>query len=642
MIYNGDKDIPEVPVSKVYEMFPHVCPKPVPIISSPIKTSSILNMSDEQFEACLDIIATNPQFNTYEQWRNMLIIIKRYYPNERGIKLAKMFSEKVDTNHISYSHANWEAPYGKDYKFFINIEPYDQENNGITVGTLRYHAKFINPEKYNEIFRTCEVVTYQEKKLEWERTHFKVLNPLMYCEIKNNNCLITRTDETLKKTFKNIKCATTDESKKGKMFFIYAWMEDEEIRTYDCLDFYPNKPQEFINDDGNVAFNLYFGRPSPRVTESTEDTDRAFEMFLHIMRHLVGHVEEHFKFLCRMVAHYMRKPDEKTHFVLVFKSYQGAGKGLVWNFIGEQLIGKHYFVLTSDVDSIFGTFNVNAKGNILIVIDEAEGKKLYDVMNQIKNKSTEPTITINEKHKPQYKIKNFGNYVFLTNNPRALKVEDTDRRFVCFEAGNEEDISYNGDDYTFLTTQMQTDAFIYKAVQYFESLDLSKFNPRDKNIRPTTDLYKKMKFVPQFLSFLWNLFFERESFWKDKEDVLKEQTWSLEEWWNKYQEYCGRVNVDCKNRYTFVTDMKNYETHFIKKNRKKVGNFWSVDPAKFKEYLDKHNIVIEELDNDALYPNEAEAKEAEVDDAKDTGEGEHTDTTSEGGNSVEMVSPVPL
>lgn len=564
-------------------------------ISSSTATS-LIGMTTSQFEACLLLLAKDERFNERSNWLNILIIIKRYYNNADGIEYAKMFSKAVDTTGKKYDDDSW-TDNGEDLKTWNSIEPFE---NGLTIGTLRYHAKMVDPETYNCIFlETSSTPTYEERKLVWETTHFKVLNPILYCETIGKR-IITRTPKQLTDTFCNLKCVVEDTTRKNKMNeekFILTWVNDENIRTYSCFDFDPGQSREYINDQGQTVFNLYSGAISYPVLESNEKTDKAFGMFLTILKHLTGNNEECFAFLMKMIAHFITKPHIKSNFILLFLSYEGAGKGLIWNFIGEKLIGDNYYVITSDVDSVFGHFNYNAKEKLLIIIDEAEGKDLYSIMNRIKHQSTEDRICINEKHKPLIQIQNFGNYVFLTNNPRAVKIEETDRRFVCFEASSQHKDLFCGDDYQFLVDQMKTPEFVSKAYHHFIQEDLSQFNPKDKNIRPKTELYNKMKYVPQFLHFLYYFFYQKRSLLS--QGTCETQEWPLTEWWDKYKEFCAENNFVHKNTHTFTTDLKKYENIFVEKNRKNYGNFWRIDPVKFKQYCITQKFIFTDYDEDA-------------------------------------------
>lgn len=571
-------------------------PKVKPRVSSSSLSSlslnnetSLLGMTNEQFEACLKLIATNSSFNERGNWLNILIIIKRYFNNEEGLEYAKMFSKLVDVSKTKFDESNWIGK-GEDLKTWESIEPFE---NGLTVGTLRYHAKMVDNETYNNIFcQTSSTLTYEERKLVWETTHFKILNPILYCEMVGKN-VITRTPKQLVDTFSNLKCVSNEKVER----FVILWMNDENIRTYSCFDFDPGQPREYINTSNQTVFNLYSGAIEYPLLDSNENTEKAFDMFITILKHLTGDNNESYNFLIKMIAHYITKPHIKTNFILLFLSPEGAGKGLVWNFIGEKLIGDNYYVITGDVDSVFGTFNHNAKEKLLIIIDEAEGKDLYSIMNRIKHQSTEDKIYIHEKYKPTIRIQNFGNYVFLTNNPRAVKIEETDRRFVCFEASTKYQDKYTGNDYQFLVNEMKTPEFISKAYHYFKKINLDDFNPKDKNIRPKTELYNKMKYIPQILHFFFFFFYERRSLLNEGEP--QKQVWPLKEWWNRYQEFCSDNNFVYKNTHVFTTELKKYQGIFIERCKKSFGNLWEIDPVTFKQYCQEQKFIFTDYDDDA-------------------------------------------
>lgn len=554
---------------------------PMPSISLPStggqggQSPLLMDMTQEQFEACIELVAKEPQNNEYPVWIRILYIIKRYFPNDEGVRIAQTFSQLVDTNG-SFDETKWIPFVGQDWTVFDRIRP----DGNLSVGTLRYMAKLVDGEAYNRIFPST-LASYDEVKEKFERTNFKICNPVLYGQNLPTG-LILRKPQELKDLYVNLKYSTQIKNEAVEKQFIYDWIIDATIRTYDAVDFHPGHGIEF-EENGLRYFNAYRQRPPIDATPPTPETEAVFEVFVKLMRHLTGNVEESYEFLVKMIAHYIFKPHIKTHFILVFKSYQGAGKGLFWNFIGMNFIGEGSYVLTSDTESVFGRFNPLAKEKVLLVLDEAEGSKTFNVMNCIKHQSTEPRITINEKHKPQRVVRNFTNYVLLTNNHRAVKVEETDRRFVAFEACPQETSLMKQEDYDLLGRHQHDPAFIWRVMEFFQSVDISNFDVHNPAIRPRTQYYNDIQYTPTFIKFVYWLLYERHNVLFNPSEYRKILK-SRNDYYDQYKIYCESTGFKIKNIDVFQQDISQFKDKFIFHKRTKHNNMWQLDEKAFHDY----------------------------------------------------------
>src|SRR5437764_896161 len=93
-----------------------------------------------------------------------------------------------------------------------------------------------------------EYPDYQTLKAEFELTHFKVKNPLHYCQVdKKKDCLILRKKDEFVNVYQNLyythQNITENKGKKNieqqNKVFVVDWMKDPKIRTYEEIDFMP-------------------------------------------------------------------------------------------------------------------------------------------------------------------------------------------------------------------------------------------------------------------------------------------------------------------------------------------------------------------------------------------------------------------
>lgn len=568
------KDFEDIP----YEMFSNSQRRGFEVVSPQGcewgAESPALGCTDEQFEECLKLVATEKQNNDYPAWIRVLLIIKLYFPNDKGVHLSKMFSKLVGPK--TYDDKKWIPFVGQDWLLFHNIKP----DGKLTVGSLRYMAKITNPETYNRIFPPT-IPSYDEMKMEFEQRNFKILNPVAYAEEQADGELILRKPAELWDARRNLRCSSSKHPQKGESF-ISLWRDDPTIRTFDAVDFFPGRPREYT-DKGVHYYNLYTGRPYIEPVETDETVEAVFDLFIKLMRHLTGEDEESFVFFAKYVAHLIFKPDVKTFFILLFLSYEGAGKGLFWNFIGMNFIGEKYYCLTEKTDSVFGKFNPLASKKILLVLDEAKGSSTYDVMDCIKHMATEEYFIVNEKYKPEHRTRNFMNLVAVTNKKRSLKVASDDRRIVAFKAVNKEARTLTVDDYATIVKHKNNKAFIYRVEKFFQSMDLTTFDVHDPATRPQTNYYKMLRMTPLLIKFFgWFLYERRDAIFDDNVDIKRLH--SRMEWFDHFRQFCEQANYNSRTVDVFTQEMLEFKNIFLFVYHKKKGNYWELDEKKLRDY----------------------------------------------------------
>jgi hypothetical protein len=207
------------------------------------------------------------------------------------------------------------------------------------------------------------------------------------------------------------------------------WCEWEGKRNVFEIGFDPRNRK---NDD---IFNLWNGYNIGKEDTEKYDEAEAKPLLDHIKNIWCKGSEESYEYIMNYFAHILQKPYEKTGVVLALKSEQGGGKGIVLKKLGN-IIGDTHYAQNSNANFLFGDFNGQLEGKILINLDEAfwgGDKKMEGV---IKNKVTETKQTINKKNKENYVIDCHANYIITTNNDWFAGTTEDDRRHYCLELDN--------------------------------------------------------------------------------------------------------------------------------------------------------------------------------------------------------------
>ncbi len=192
--------------------------------------------------------------------------------------------------------------------------------------------------------------------------------------------------------------------------------------------------------------------------------------FVEFVEHLVPNEIER-AHLMRMIAWTVRNPAVKLHHALLFRSaHQGVGKSMLVE-IWRELLGVKNTRLTT-TEEISGPYQSFIDGNLLVVVEELNLAVGMQVYNRIKNLITGHTAEVNEKFVSSRERPNHANFVFLTNLPEPILIEDSDRRFFFIDSpAKPRDADY----YSAFVAWWKANPGIIRG--YIDSIDLDEFNP---------------------------------------------------------------------------------------------------------------------------------------------------------------------
>ena len=162
------------------------------------------------------------------------------------------------------------------------------------------------------------------------------------------------------------------------------------------------------------------------------DIDYLKENFPHI-NILLGNLfntSERLKYFLNWFS-YILNTGEKTRNCIVLTGVQGAGKGLLYEFIIKKAFGEAYCVnlLSHNIKSNFTGMLHN---KLFVVAEEMEKKLSYNIIHKLKIYVTDPDIFIENKGVDGFIAKNMFNTMIFSNSATPVKMEPSDRRFSVF------------------------------------------------------------------------------------------------------------------------------------------------------------------------------------------------------------------
>ena len=255
-----------------------------------------------------------------------------------------------------------------------------------------------------------------------------------------------------------------------------SWMGRKEVRA---IGFDPTDKE---NKD---IFNIWNGYDISEEIADKFDEDEAQPILDHILDCWCDGDEQSFEYVIDYLAHIIQKPWKKTGVVVALKSKQGGGKGVIISKLGE-IIGDNHFCQNSNANYLFGDFNGQLEGKILVNLDEAfwgGDKKMEGMM---KNKITERNQTINKKNKEAYMVSDYANYIISTNNDWFAGTTEDDRRYYCLELNNKYSGRMTKEKEEYFNPIVQAPAGAFAKILY--GRDLTHFNPR---------IFKKTKLLQE-------------------------------------------------------------------------------------------------------------------------------------------------
>lgn len=199
------------------------------------------------------------------------------------------------------------------------------------------------------------------------------------------------------------------------------------VRVVDKIDYRPDVPERFYEVNGLSYYNTYRANHEMR-----RNCDREYAVSI-FKRHIdyLTNTETEYRWLMAWLAYVVRNIGKKVMWApLIISQKTGVGKSalidLLKNIFGDWNVSE---VSSYDLLSQYTDYMAN---KVLIASHEVELAE-KEAMHRLKNLITEKTVRITQKYAKTYETTNCANFIFLSNRPDALKIDEEDRRlFVIY------------------------------------------------------------------------------------------------------------------------------------------------------------------------------------------------------------------
>jgi hypothetical protein len=140
----------------------------------------------------------------------------------------------------------------------------------------------------------------------------------------------------------------------------------------------------------------------------------------------------------RWAATLIARPDVRMKFgLLLISRAQGVGKGTLMEKVLAPLVGWHNTSVPSQKQLTESGFNSWLVRKRLVLVHELYAGDSRKAYNNLSSYVTDTTLTVNEKNRPEYEMRNATHYVLSSNSRLALKLVKNDRRWFVPEVTEE-------------------------------------------------------------------------------------------------------------------------------------------------------------------------------------------------------------
>jgi hypothetical protein len=264
------------------------------------------------------------------------------------------------------------------------------------------------------------------------------------------------------------------------------WLEWKGRTEYERQVFEPGKDVILPNPaaNGYPFVNTWQGWPHTAKEGDTEPFDTLVD---YLTRELT---KEQRQWLWQWMAYPIQHPGTKMFGALVLWSKrQGTGKSL-FSYIYKNLydpIREDRYSIEIGNEQLYGSHNDWQAHKLLIIGDEISSSQKREEQNRLKSRITQPRVLINAKYIPHYTLEDRSNWIFTSNHPDAVFIDNTDRRFFIVHAPEAvmEDSEYARIEAWWRSPDGMP-ALMYK----LQHISLKGFNPAARP--PTTDAKNEM------------------------------------------------------------------------------------------------------------------------------------------------------
>jgi hypothetical protein len=506
-----------------------------------------------------------PNVNTsYTEWYKMGQCIKNITDNIDidGFEIFENWSKKNPKyNNDSKSTIKlWKGL--KVQEASISLKP-------LGVGTILYLSKLNDEDTYKKIRSSFMTLSYIVLKDIFELEVFYVELPEpTYIREKDNN-IYKLTPHQLIDAYIDWKYTVGEK----EYSFIIKWREDITKRRYNKMGSFP-----IDSECPSNVFNTY-KPPIASLLPECEKVDLSI-IFNHLSI-ISGEVEDKKKegvdFILNFLANIIQNPTDSKGMALIIYGSEGSGKDVLFEWFGNEILGKPKYTQPKNLDSSFDKFNGILQGKLLCHIQEIDKRQFIKNEEQIKKTITSKTIEIQHKGFDPTEERNCLRFIFTTNNRDSAKISPTDRRFGIFQS----DPRHIKDENYFinLVKILYTPETRKSFYDYLLNKDISNYHHTK---RPQTKIYDEMKQSSLEPIIQWIVDSEIEG-------IDKTSSWCV-----RFNEWANRMNIKTQTPVAFGIKLGTWSdkipTGIIKSVPKNVSHY-HIDRTIIIEYLVREKLI---------------------------------------------------
>lgn len=314
--------------------------------------------------------------------------------------------------------------------------------------------------------------------------------------------------------------------------FLELWLDDEDLRTYKCLDFYPRNCKFDELKTNNHYLNTFCGYPdflfekNELASQLTEE--QVIKPFQDILVNVLGGDRmdmEHFEML---MAYKIKYPSKKQPYTIVIMGLEGEGKNVCLDIYGN-IVGQEHYITTSKIGDICDTHAEGLYHKLIANMNEMGFGDSEKYANVLKSLCSENTMIINPKNVRPFKIHNHALLVITSNEnlPIKLDIMNSDRRNCIFKGNGKNIHKYKGKGvWKSLVEYFKKDMFLKVYYEYLMALPVDDYDfklaKRNNEKKPAYNSVAQYFYPSELLFFKdfinLGLFHPEEEVKKEKKD----------------------------------------------------------------------------------------------------------------------------
>jgi len=277
---------------------------------------------------------------------------------------------------------------------------------------------------------------YQIRKKEFEKRNFFIKDTFVHINEDSTIEYLKPSTMELQLKCNNWMEYNADLDKNVKKYFYKEWLEDPDRAKYEKIDFIPD-----VNKCPSYVYNLFKGFKAESIEPSRTFTEaEIFIMVQPILKHIQYITDGFGGFVMKWLANIIQNPTQKTEVALLLRDMGGlltegggTGKSSMIDYFGTEILGEDYYYVVNDNRELYGNFNGQFQGKLLVVVDEASSKENHGNHDILKAKITAKKQNVNSKNVNQYTVADYSNYIFFSNNTNPIPIRQGNRRFSAFD-----------------------------------------------------------------------------------------------------------------------------------------------------------------------------------------------------------------